>query len=216
MAACSALLTLVAPTPAEARIPARSTLTPGVVDGVRLAVASGGSDRLSPAVRPAVDSRYWTSDTSFYTSPWYAGKHRKMIPFGCTRAPYYPPDVRCRGDRGFHHGLDIAMPCGTMLYARYRARVVDPSAPGALGPAYGAAAFRLRSARFDADFVIGHVRRVFVRPGQLVLPGQRIARSSDAAAPDGCHLHFEVRPAGGGYRSALAPGGYLGLRRVSG
>ena len=211
VAALSALL--VAPVTPTA---ARSTPPLGVDDGVRLGVAIGGAASPTASVRPSAGQRFWTSDTGFYTSPWYAGRHRKMIPVGCTRAPYYPPDPRCTGDRGFHHGLDIAMPCGTMLYSRYRARVVDPAAHGALGPAYGAAAFRLRSTRLGTDFVIGHVRRVFVRPGQVVVPGQRIARSSDAAAPDGCHLHFEVRPAGGGYRSAVAPGRYLGLHRVPG
>ena len=188
----------------------------GVDRGVRLAVALGApASRAAAAVPAAAGRRFWTSDASFYTSPWYAGRHRRMVPFGCTRAPYYPPDPRCADGRGFHHGLDMAMPCGTVLYARFRTRVVDPAAPGALGPSYGAAAFRLRSARFGTDFVIGHVRRVFVRPGQVVRRGQRIARASDAGAPDGCHLHFEVRPAGDGYRSAIGPRGYLGLHRVS-
>ncbi len=40
-----------------------------------------------------------------------------MIGFGCTRAPSYAPDSRCRHSSGYHHGLDIAMPCGTALFA---------------------------------------------------------------------------------------------------
>lgn len=157
--------------------------------------------------------RFWVKDKRRYTSPWYAGERRKMINFGCTRAPYYDPDPRCTDNRGFHHGLDIAMPCGTRLFAGMRGRVVDPSSRGALGPSYGARAFRIRNHRHDVDVVIAHVRRVFVEPGDRVRKGRLIARASDAGAPDGCHLHFEVRPKRAGYRDALRPHDYLMLRR---
>ena len=157
--------------------------------------------------------RFWVKDTHRYASPWYDGRHRKMIGFGCTRAPYYSPDPRCIRNCGFHHGLDIAMPCGTRLFAGFRGRVVEPSSPGSLGPAYGAHAFRIRNHRRGVDVVIGHVRRVYVSPGDRVARGQLIARVSDAAAPDGCHLHFEVRPIRGGYQSAVRPHDYLKLSR---
>lgn len=159
-------------------------------------------------------SRFYVNDKHRYASHWYAGAHRKMIPFGCTRAPYYPASDRCRRQRGFHHGLDIAMPCGTRLDAGMAGRVVRPASAGALGSAYGRHAFRLRNFRHEVDVVIGHVRRVYVSPGERVRRGQRIARASNAAAPDGCHLHFEVRPAGGGYLDAVRPGRILQLRRL--
>ena len=38
---------------------------------------------------------FYTDDKTWYTSPWFGGKHRIMIPFGCTEAPYYSPDPRC-------------------------------------------------------------------------------------------------------------------------
>lgn len=161
---------------------------------------------------PLAARRFWVRDRHFYFSDWYAGRHRKMIAFGCTAAPYYDPDPRCNHQRGFHHGLDVAMPCGTRLFAGFRTRVVSPGAPGSLGSAYGPHAFRLRSARFEVDFVIGHVRKVYVKPGHRVRRGQLIARASDAGAPDGCHLHFEVRPSGGSYTSAIGPRSYIRLR----
>lgn len=166
----------------------------------------------APLATRSAARRYWVRDRHYYFSDWYAGRHRKMIAFGCTAAPYYDPDPRCAHQRGFHHGLDVAMPCGTRLYAGFRTRVVAPAAPGSLGPAYGRHAFRLRSARFHVDFVIGHVRKVYVKPGHLVRRGQLMARASDAAAPDGCHLHFEVRPSGGTYESAIGPRDYIRLR----
>ena len=157
--------------------------------------------------------RFWVKDKHRYASPWYAGKRRKMIGYGCTRAPYYDPDPRCTKQRGFHHGLDIAMPCGTKLFAGFRGWVVRPASQGSLGSAYGRKAFRLRNHRKDVDVVVGHVRRVYVDPGDRVRKGQLIARSGKLGAPDGCHLHYEVRPIRGGYQSAVRPHRYLMLRR---
>lgn len=154
--------------------------------------------------------RFWTADKTFYRSPWFAGSHRIMIPFGCTRAPYYPHDPGCPGTQGFHHGIDMAMRCGTRLFSDVRGRVVDPSSAGAPGGAYGAKAFRIRHQ--GRDYLFGHVRRVYVHPGDRVRPGELIARAGRLAAPDGCHLHFEVRPAGGGYTTAVNPRRFVHLQ----
>jgi len=192
-----------------APVPTAVALRPPDVPVATTAQSSGDRDPESSAAR----DRFYVRDKHRYTSPWYAGAHRKMIPFGCTRAPYYPPSPRCKRDRGFHHGLDIAMPCGNRLNAGMAGWVVRPLSPGALGSAYGRHAFRLRNHRLGVDVVIGHVRKVYVAPGDRVERGERIARASDAAAPDGCHLHFEVRPLGGGYLDAIRPGEYLRLHR---
>ena len=183
---------------------------------VLLPAPNAGPAPLAGSVpRAATDEprRFWVADTRRYSSPWYAGERRKMINFGCTRAPYYAPDPRCADDRGFHHGIDIAMPCGTRLFAGLRGRLVARSAPGALGSSYGEMAFRIRNHRYDVDIVIGHVRRVYVAPGDVVRRGQLVARASDAGAPDGCHLHFEVRPKRGSYTEAVRPHEYLRLSR---
>ena len=151
---------------------------------------------------------FYTDDTTHYTSPWYAGAHRIMIPFGCTEAPYYSHDPRCPGEQGFHHGIDIAMPCGTRLYAGRRAKVVDN---GTLGSAYGDNPVLLRNRKLGWDLVIGHTRKVFVEPGDKVHRGDTFARANDSGAPDGCHLHFEVRGVEGGLDTARDPHPLLGL-----
>lgn len=163
--------------------------------------------------RADAGDRFWTKNTRQYRSPWFEGKHRIMIPFGCTRAPYYSPDPRCPKNRGFHHGIDVAMKCGTKIFSNVRGHVVSRSAPGTLGAAYGAKAFRIRA--HGRDYVFGHVRRVYVSAGERVGRGDLIARAGALAAPDGCHLHFEVRPKGTGYTSALRPWDLLHLRAVS-
>jgi murein DD-endopeptidase MepM/ murein hydrolase activator NlpD len=145
---------------------------------------------------------FYSADTTRYDSPWFAGQHRIMIPFGCTRAPYYDPDSRCLAGRGFHHGIDVAMPCGTGLRAGINGYAVRK---GDLGPAYGASPLRLRNYLKGVDIVIGHTRQVYVRPGERIHRGDLIARASDSAAPDGCHLHFEVRDKRGALNTARHP-----------
>jgi murein DD-endopeptidase MepM/ murein hydrolase activator NlpD len=171
-------------------------------------VATDESGDAAPKIR-----RFWVRDKHFYFSKWYAGKHRKMINFGCTKAPYYDPSPRCPPKQGFHHGLDVAMKCETRLFAGMRGTVVRPGAPGSLGSAYGPYAFRLRNHRLDLDFVIGHVLHVFVKPGDHVAKGTLMARASDQGAPDGCHLHFEVRPQGRSFDDAINPMRYIDLSR---
>jgi murein DD-endopeptidase MepM/ murein hydrolase activator NlpD len=143
----------------------------------------------------------YTNDHRYYASPWYDGAWQEMIPFGCTRAPYYPRNGSCpRARPGKHHGIDMYMPCGTKLRSAVKGRVVrEPN----LGPAYGRYGLKIRSGRFD--YVIGHARRLLVDPGERVRPGEVVARSGKLAAPDGCHLHFEERPAGAGYTAAVNP-----------
>lgn len=157
--------------------------------------------------------RFYTADRHWYSSPWFSGVHRIMIGFGCNGSPWYDHDPRCPGKQGFHHGIDVAMPCGTPIRAGLAGTVLSPSAPGAPGPAYGVHPLRLRITGPDGphDVVIGHAREVFVRTGEHLRVGQRIALASDSGAPDGCHLHFEVRPRGGSYTSAVDPSAWLML-----
>jgi murein DD-endopeptidase MepM/ murein hydrolase activator NlpD len=143
----------------------------------------------------------FTKDHHYYSSPWYDGAWQEMIGFGCTEAPYYPRDRSCpRSKPGRHHGIDTFMLCGTKVRSAVTGRVVRNPA---IGSAYGKHGLVIRHGRFD--FVIGHARRLTVSPGQQVKPGQLIAISGKSGAPDGCHLHFEKRPAGQGYISAINP-----------
>ena len=173
--------------------PATSTPTPAPV----------ATPAPTPHDKPDPRWRFYTDDKAWHTSPWFAGSHRVMIGYGCNTAPWYSHDSRCPGREGFHHGIDVAMPCGTALFSAVDGVVVDPSSAGSPGSAYGVHPFRIRSG--DHDILIAHAIHVFVRPGQQVRPGQRIALAGDSGAPDGCHLHFEVRRAGGGLSTATDP-----------
>ena len=202
---------------APSAAPGSSAVTPTVTARPTPTPAPPASDETSPtptvtptpAEKPDPRWRFYTDDRARHTSPWFEGSHRVMIGYGCNASPWYDHDARCPGRQGFHHGIDIAMPCGTPLLAGVDGVVLDPSAPGSPGSAYGVHPFRIRSG--DHDILIGHTTEVFVRPGQRVHVGQRIALAGDSGAPDGCHLHFEVRRAGGGLSTATDPAPLLRL-----
>lgn len=149
--------------------------------------------------------RFFVEDETAYASPWYDGTGRLMIDFGCTPAPYYRADARCRGGQGFHHGIDVALPCGVTLRAGVAGRIVV----GGLGTAYGEKAFRIRSA--DHDLLVAHAEELLVVGGDRVEVGQPIARNGALGAPDGCHLHLEQRAVGGGLSTATDPRDALAL-----
>lgn len=190
---------------------------------VRPSPAPTASSTASPTPQPPEQARtgpadprwrFFVDDPTRYRSAWFDGAQRIMIGYGCTRAPFYRADRRCRDGQGFHHGIDVALPCRTTMRAGVAGRVVDPDRPGRPGPAYGATAFRLRVEVRGRpyDVLIGHATRVLVRPGDRVRAGQRIATAGARGAPDGCHLHFEQRRVDGGVADAVDPADVLGLR----
>lgn len=193
--------------------PAAPSITPASPPASSVApatpTASPSAAPPSPTDRPDPRWRFYTDDKAWHTSPWFEGAHRVMIGYGCNASPWYAHDSRCPGREGFHHGIDVAMPCGTPLLSAVDGVVLDPSSPGAPGAAYGVHPFRIRSG--DHDILIGHTIHVFVRPDDRVHPGQRIALAGDSGAPDGCHLHFEVRRSGGGLSTAVDPAPVLKL-----
>lgn len=168
----------------------------------------------APSATPSLDpaNEFWVADETWYSSPWFAGTGRIMIGFGCTEAPYYVSDPTCEDGNGFHHGIDVALPCGTDLVSDVTATVVDPATRGRLGEAYGSTGFRLRDPERGQDVVIGHAETVAFSAGQQVRPGDVIARVGDRGSPDGCHLHLELRPSAGDVFTAVDPTELLALR----
>ncbi|MCW2847031.1 MAG: family metallopeptidase [Marmoricola sp.] len=194
------------PTPTPSATP---SATPSPAPSATPKPTPSATPKPTPVERADPRWRFYTADRTSHSSPWFAGRHRVMIGFGCTPAPYYDHDPRCPDRQGFHHGIDVAMPCGTLLTSAVDGVVLDPSSSGSPGAAYGERPFGIRTG--EVDVLIGHARQVFVHPGDRVREGQRIALSSDSGAPDGCHLHFEVRRPGTGLSGAVDPAGLLQL-----
>ena len=205
------------PTPAPSESLAAEDAVGGAeadLDAEPGAEPGAGEPPKPPARRRLPDDARWLyfeDDKTRYASPWWRGRHQLQIAFGCTPAPYYVLDPRCEGS-GFHHGYDFAIPCGTPLRAARPAQVLSSAG---LGPAYGENALLLRMTDddgIDRDVVIGHTRRNRVSEGDRIRAGERFAVVSDSAVYTGCHLHFEVREAGGSVSSAVDPRPLLELR----
>lgn len=172
------------------------------------------STSLAPTPPPvAFDPRnkFFDPDEPLRTSPWFERRGRVMIGFGCTDAPWYDASPKCSGGAGFHHGIDVAVPCGTPLRSAVSGTVVGPGRGSGLGTAYGSKAFLIRDRAAGRDVIVGHAEKVLVAPGATVQPGEQIALAGANGAPDGCHLHLEVRPVGGSVSSAVDPAEQLRL-----
>ena len=85
-----------------------------------------------------------------------------------------------------HAGFDYSAPHGTSILASAGGRVRHAGPHGAYG----------RTVEIDhGDGLVtryGHVSRVLVRVGDMVLPGQAIATVGSTGRSSGPHLHFEI------------------------
>jgi murein DD-endopeptidase MepM/ murein hydrolase activator NlpD len=99
--------------------------------------------------------------------------------FGMRRDPFTGRPAR-------HEGLDFPAPPGTPILASAGGRVVTAGASGAYGNAV------VIDHGNGLATLYGHAARLFVRPGDLVMPQQAIAAVGSTGRSTGAHLHFEV------------------------
>ncbi|MFJ9174178.1 transglycosylase family protein [Streptomyces sp. NPDC102360] len=109
--------------------------------------------------------------------------------------------------KGYHTGVDFAVPTGTSVKAVAAGHVVSAGWGGAYG-------YEVVIRHADGKFSqYGHLSALSVKSGQRVVAGQRIARSGSTGNSTGPHLHFEVRT-GPGFGSDVDPLAYLRARGV--
>lgn len=98
---------------------------------------------------------------------------------------------------GFHTGVDIAAPAGTVIRAAAPGRVLMAGWYGSYG--------RTVVINHAADFMTlyGHASVLLVKQGESVSAGQPVARVGNSGRSTGPHLHFEVL-AGGRYRNPIS------------
>jgi murein DD-endopeptidase MepM/ murein hydrolase activator NlpD len=107
------------------------------------------------------------------------GAGRTSSGFGTRRDPFTGRPAR-------HEGLDFAAPVGTPILASAGGRVVAAGPSGAYGNAV------VIDHGNGLATLYGHASRIFVRPGDLVMPQQAIAAVGSTGRSTGAHLHFEV------------------------
>ncbi len=129
--------------------------------------------------------------------------------------PYVKPTSgrtsSCYGMRWgtLHGGVDIAAPIGTPIYAAHSGVV----ARAGTATGFGYAVY----IRGDdgAVTVYGHVNEYFVRAGERVDAGERIATVGNRGQSTGPHLHFEVHPGGAMYGGQVDPVPWMRARGAS-
>jgi murein DD-endopeptidase MepM/ murein hydrolase activator NlpD len=105
------------------------------------------------------------------------------------------------GERAMHEGVDFVAATGTAISAAAAGMVISAE----FHPEYG----NLVEIDHGNDFTTryAHASRLWVKAGQLVMRGQKIAEVGTTGRSTGPHLHFEVRMKG----MAQNPGRFLRL-----
>jgi murein DD-endopeptidase MepM/ murein hydrolase activator NlpD len=99
--------------------------------------------------------------------------------FGTRRDPF-------TGRLARHSGLDIPAPHGAPILASGGGRVVSAGYRGAYGQAV------VIEHGDGLTTLYGHASKLLVRPGDVVMPQQKIALVGSTGRSTGPHLHFEV------------------------
>ncbi len=100
--------------------------------------------------------------------------------FGYRRDPF-------SGDRVYHHGIDIAAPSGTEIFATAGGQVVYARYNGGYG-------YTVKIEHgYGFSTIYAHLSRMNVRKGQTVRRGDVIAFVGNSGRSTGPHLHYEVR-----------------------
>ena len=104
--------------------------------------------------------------------------------------------------KGYHTGVDFAVPTGTTVKAVAAGKVVASGWGGSFG-------YQVVIRHGDGRYTqYAHLSAISVKAGQSVGAGQRIGRSGSTGNSTGPHLHFEVRT-GPGFGSDIDPVAYL-------
>ena len=87
----------------------------------------------------------------------------------------------------FHSAVDLAAPRGTPIYAPADGVVVYAGKKNFYGT------FILINHSFGFATAYGHMSKLFVKSGDYVLKGQKIAECGNKGRSTGPHLHYEIR-----------------------
>lgn len=127
------------------------------------------------------------------------GSGRPSSPVPGRKVTYAYGIKNSRYAAGYHTGDDYAAPTGTPVVAVKAGTIVwANTAGGSYGTWMG-----LRAG--GRDYVYCHLSRIAVGSGKKVKAGQVIGYVGATGNVTGPHLHFEDRPAGGGYGSGRKP-----------
>ncbi len=103
--------------------------------------------------------------------------------FGIRRDPF-------TGGTGYHPGIDISAPIGTLVKASKEGRVIFTGWNGGYGKCI------IIQHQFGFESVYGHLSSIGIQKDTWVKAGQYIGRVGSTGYSTGSHLHFEIRKFG--------------------
>lgn len=123
--------------------------------------------------------------------PSSSSGYMRPVSGGYISCPYGPRTHPVTGKKGYHTGVDIAVPQGTPIYASH---------DGVVGTAQWNSAYGnmvILNYGNGIQALYGHCSRYIVSTGQSVKKGQVIAYVGSTGLSTGPHLHYEIRKNGG-------------------
>lgn len=169
-----------------------------ILPGQRLAVRG----KAATVTEPAPTTRSTPKKTSSEPKEEATTSSRSMVApvSAATGTPYRKAGALW--SKGYHTGVDFAVPTGTSVKAVGSGQVVSAGWEGSFG-------YQVVIRHADGRYTqYAHLSAISVRDGQSVGAGQRIGRSGSTGNSTGPHLHFEVRT-GPGFGSDVDPVAYL-------
>lgn len=102
----------------------------------------------------------------------------------------YPAEGRITQGLHYYNAVDLANKCGTPIYAAAAGMVQRAVGNGRWNLGMGNYITILHTGGISTYY--GHVMTLFVKPGDRVNVGDRIALMGQTGNATGCHVHFEV------------------------
>lgn len=111
-----------------------------------------------------------------------AGKGKMEIPVDAPITQGFNPPQ--------HHGIDFALPEGTLIQAQGKGKVIEAKWDDIYG--------QVVIVQYDNGLqaLYAHCKDIVVKKGYLVIKGKAIAYSGNTGRSNGPHLHYEIRKKG--------------------
>lgn len=135
-------------------------------------------------------------------SAWWEGDYPITQGYGCTDftgEPFNPRHPECPH---WHDGIDIGIPCGRSIIAPNAGTVAQVGV-------YGGGPNALILAVGGWWIWLLHLQANWVNIGDQFGLGQILGEVGTLGFSTGCHLHFQVTPAGSGYFDSVDPSAWL-------
>lgn len=130
----------------------------------------------------------------------------EILEFVPNKDGYYPPilfepGMRISSPYGprwgrMHHGVDIAAPTGTPVYATAGGKVVYAGWQNPNDKSEGAGLYVKIDHGDGVESLYMHLSKIFVSKGDIVNRGDNIGEVGNTGGSQGSHLHFEMRKNG--------------------